>query len=69
MYSYRLRAIENYKEVFQLMHITEMERFNSHLYFYCVNNGINPLTIAVDLSRVPPIIIEGQSHAKLPEEL
>jgi len=46
-----------------------MERFNSRLYFYCINNGIDPLTIAVDLSRVPPIIIEGQSHAELPEEL
>ena len=32
-----------------------MDRFNSRLYFYCVNNRINPLTILVNLSRVPPI--------------
>jgi len=51
------------------MRVTEMEHFNSHLYFYCINNRINPLTIVVDLSRVPPIIIEGQSHAELPKEL
>jgi hypothetical protein len=36
-----------------------MERFNSHLYFYYVDNRINPLAVAVDLSRVPPIIAEG----------
>ena len=46
-----------------------MERFNSCLYFYYINNRINPLTVAVDLSRVPPIVAEGQSHAELPEEL
>jgi len=51
------------------MRVTEIGRFNSRLYFYCVNNGINPLTITVDLSRVPLIIIEGQSYAKLPKEL
>ena len=69
MHSYRLRAVENYKDVFQLIYVTEIERFNSRLYFYCVNNRIDPLTIAVDLSRVPPIIIEGQSYTKLPKEL
>ena len=69
MHSYRLRAVENYKDAFQLMRATEIERFNSRLYFYCVNNRINPLIIIVDLSRVPPIIIEGQSYAKLFKEL
>ena len=51
------------------MYITKIERFNNRLYFYCVDNKIDPLTVAVDLSRVPPIVIEGQSHTKLPKEL
>ena len=51
------------------MRATEKKRFNSRLYFYCVNNRINPLTVAVDLSRVPPIIVEGQSYTELPKEL
>ena len=51
------------------MRITEMERFNSRLYFYCVNNRIDPLTVAVDLSRVPLVIVEGQSYVELPKEL
>ena len=51
------------------MRATKIKYFNSCLYFYCVNNRINPLAIVVDLSRVPPVIIEGQSYAKLPEEL
>ena len=59
MYSYYFRAIKNYKDTFQLMCVTEIERFDSYLYFYYVNNRINPLTVAVDLSRVPPIIVEG----------
>jgi hypothetical protein len=59
MYSYRLKAAKNYKDIFKLMRATKIERFNSRSYFYCVNNGINPLTVTVDLSRVPPIIIEG----------
>jgi len=46
-----------------------MERFNSRLYFYCVNHGINPSTIAVDLSIMPPVIAEGRSYIKLPKEL
>jgi hypothetical protein len=69
MYSYRLRAVKNYKEIFQLIRVTKIERFNSRLYFYCVNNRIDPLTVAVDLSRVPPIVVEGQSYTKLPKEL
>jgi hypothetical protein len=51
------------------MRATEMERFDSYSYFYCVDNGINPLTVIVDLSRVPPIVVEGQSHTELPKEL
>ena len=46
-----------------------MECFNSYLYFYCVNNGIDPSIIAADPSRVLPIIAEGQSHVELPKEL
>ena len=45
--------------MFKLIYIMEIKRFNSRLYFYCINNGINALTIAVDLNRVPPIIKEG----------
>ena len=59
MHSYRFRAVKNYKDVFKLIRATKMERFNSRLYFYYVNNRINPLTVAVDLSRVPLIVIEG----------
>ena len=69
MYSYRLKAVKNYKEAFQLIYATKIERFNSRSYFYYIDNGIDPLTITVDLSRVPPIIIEGQSYTKLPKEL
>ena len=36
-----------------------MERFNSHSYFYYINNRINPLIVIVDLSKLPPIITEG----------
>ena len=46
-----------------------MERFNSRLYFYYVNNGINPSTVPVDLNKIPPIIAKGQNHTKLPKEL
>jgi len=69
MHSYYLRAVENYKDAFKLMRATKMERFNSYSYFYCVNNGINPLTVIVDLSRLPLVVIEGQSYAELPKEL
>ena len=69
MHFYCLRAVKNYKDAFQLIHATKIKCFNNCLYFYCVNNGINLLTVAVDLSRVPPIVAEGQSHAKLPEKL
>ena len=46
-----------------------MECFNSHSYFYYITNGINPLTIIVDLSRLPLVVIEGQSYIELPKEL
>ena len=51
------------------MRITKIECFNSRLYFYCVDYGINPLIIAVDPSIVPPVIVEGQSYTELPKEL
>jgi len=59
MHSYRLRAVKNYKDAFKLMRATEMERFNSRSYFYCINNRIDPLAITVDLSRVPPVVTKG----------
>ena len=55
--------------MFKLIHTTEKKRFNSRLYFYYINNRIDPLVVAVDLSRVPLIIIEGQSYIELPKEL
>jgi len=51
------------------MRITKVERFNSRLYFYYIDNRIEPLTVTVDPSRIPSIITEGQSHAELPKEL
>ena len=51
------------------MYITKIECFNSRLYFYCVDNGINSLIVFVDLSRVPPVVAEGQSYTELPKEL
>ena len=59
MHFYRLKAVENYKNVFKLIHVTEKKRFNSRLYFYYIDNGIDPLTVTVDLSRVSLIITEG----------
>ena len=59
MYSYYYKAVKNYKDIFKLIRATEKKRFNSRLYFYYINNRINPLVVAVDLSRVPLIIIEG----------
>ena len=69
MYFYCLKAAKNYKDVFKLIYITEINCFNSCLYFYCINNRINPLAILVNLSRVPLITKKGWSHAKLPKEL
>ena len=59
MYSYRLKAIKNYKDAFKLIRATKKKRFNSRLYFYYINNRINPLVVVVDLSRVLLVIIEG----------
>ena len=69
MHSYRLRAVKNYKDIFKLMRATKIERFNSCSYFYYINSGINPLTITVNLSKLPLVIIEGQSYIELPKEL
>jgi len=41
------------------MRATKIERFNSRLYFYYINHGINSLTIAVDPSIMPPVVAEG----------
>ena len=49
--------------------MTKIKRFNSRLYFYYINNKINPSTVVVNLSKIPLIIIKGQSHIKLPKEL
>ena len=51
------------------MRATKMERFNSCSYFYYIDSRINPLTVTVDLSRLPPVITEGQSYTELPKEL
>ena len=59
MHFYSFRAVKNYKDAFKLIYITKMEYFNSRSYFYCINNKINPLTITVDLSKLPPVIIKG----------
>ena len=58
MYSYYFKATKNYKDIFKLMRTAEIKRFNSHLYFYYINNKINSLIIIVNLSRVFFIIKE-----------
>jgi len=52
-----------------LMCATKIERFNSRLYFYYIDYRINPITIMVELSVIPPIIAEGQSYIELPKKL
>ena len=69
MHFYHLKAAENYKNAFKLIHATKIKCFNSCLYFYCIDQGVNPSAITANLSKVPPIIKKGQSHAELPEEL
>ena len=69
MYFYCLKAAENYKDIFKLIYITEIDCFSSCLYFYYINNGIDLLTVTVNLNRVPLIIKKGQSHAELPKKL
>ena len=51
------------------MHVMEIKYFNSRLYFYCIDQGVNPSAIIADLNRVPPIVEKEQSHAELPKEL
>ena len=52
-----------------LIYITEIDYFNSCLYFYYINNRIDLLTVMIDLNRVPFIIKEGQSYIELLKEL
>ena len=63
MYSYYYKAIKNYMDMFKLIRTTKKKRFNSRLYFYYINNRINPLVVVVvvvvDLSRVSLIVVEG----------
>ena len=59
MHFYYFRAIKNYKNAFKLIYITKIKRFNSCSYFYCVDNKIDPLTVTIDLSKLPPVIIKG----------
>jgi len=58
MYSYCFRAAKNYKNIFKLMRAAEIKRFNSYLYFYYINNRINPLTVTVNLNKILFIIKE-----------
>ena len=51
------------------MYITKIKYFNNCLYFYYINNRIDPLAVIVDLSRVPLVVIEGQSYIELLKEL
>ena len=69
MYFYYFKTAENYKNMYKLIYITEINHFNSRLYCYCINNKINPLTVIINPNRVPPIIKEGQSYIKLLKEL
>jgi len=69
MYFYYFKAAKNYKDIFKLMRMAEIEHFNNCLYFYYINNGINPLTITVNLNKMPLIIKKGQSYIKLFKEL
>jgi len=41
------------------MHAIKIKGFNSYLYFYCINNRINSLTIIVNLNEIPFIIKKG----------
>jgi len=52
-----------------LIRTAEIKRFNSYLYFYCINNKINFLTIIVDLNRVFFIIKKRQSYMELFKKL
>ena len=69
MHFYYFKATKNYKDAFKLIYIIKIDRFNNYLYFYCINNRINPLTILVNLNRVPPITKKERSYIKLPKKL
>ena len=69
MHFYYFKAAKNYKDIFQLICAAKIKNFNSYLYFYCINNRINPLIFIVDLNKVSPIIKEEQSYIKLFKEL
>jgi len=49
--------------------VVEIKRFNSYLYFYYIDNGINSLIIIVNLSKVFFIVKKGQSYIKLFKKL
>ena len=38
------------------MRTAEIERFNNRLYFYYINNRINPLTVIVNLNKMPLLL-------------
>jgi len=59
MYFYYLKAAKNYKYIFKLIRAAEIKRINSCLYFYCINNRINSLTVMVDLNKILFIVKEG----------
>ncbi len=59
MYFYCFKAVKNYKNIFKLIYMTKIKRFNSHSYFYCIDQRINLLVIIINLSRVPFIVKEG----------
>jgi len=59
IYFYCFKAAGNYKNIFKLICVVKIKYFNNYLYFYCIDNRINLLTIIVDLNKVPFIIKEG----------
>jgi len=51
------------------MRIIKMKSFNSYLYFYYIDNKINPLIVIVDLNKMPFIIKKRQNYIKLSKKL
>jgi len=51
------------------MRAVEIKCFNNCLYFYHINNRINPLTVTVNLNKVLFIIKEGQNYIELLKKL
>ena len=62
MYFYYFRAVKKYKDMFQFMRAIKIKRFNSHLYFYYIDNGIDFLIVAVNLNKMPFIVTERQLY-------